>query len=152
MGHVPSLLFGHGQTTVGVMATSFRRTCGSSVLFRAPDPAAGHCQPTPLRGTPGHSQVGLAQSLVGSLLLSLGSGAHHVLFAPSRSLFPQSCASSVIKSHWPPKSNSLGILSPFVGSQGWESYCFLTVWECLCNIVLQFVGQWLYGGANGYLL
>ena len=27
---------------------------------------------------------------------------------PSKSLFPQSYGSSVIKSHWPPKSNSLG--------------------------------------------
>ena len=29
----------------------------------------------------------------------LGSGAHKVFFVPSKSLFPQSCASSVIKSH-----------------------------------------------------
>ena len=28
---------------------------------------------------------------------------------PSKSLFPQPCGSSVTKSHWPPKSNSLGI-------------------------------------------
>ena len=39
----------------------------------APDPAAGHCQPTPLPETPGHSQASLGQSLVGSLLLSHGS-------------------------------------------------------------------------------
>ena len=36
---------------------------------------------------------------------------------------PQSCGSSVIKSHWPSKSSSLGILSPFAGSPGWE-ICF----------------------------
>ena len=35
---------------------------------------------------------------------------HKVLSVSSKSLFPQSCASSVIKSHWPPKSNFLGIL------------------------------------------
>ena len=50
-------------------------------------------------------------------------GAHEVLFVPSKSLFPQSCGSSVIKSHWPPKSNSLGVLRPFAGSPGWEICC-----------------------------
>ena len=57
-----------------------------TVVFSAPDPMAGHCQPTPLLVTPGHSQESLAQALVGSLLLS--SGAHKVLFLPSKSLFP----------------------------------------------------------------
>ena len=47
----------------------------------------------------------------------LGPGVHKVLFVPSKSLFPQACVSSVIKSHWPPKSNSLGILSPFARSR-----------------------------------
>ena len=36
------------------------------------------------------------------------------------SLFPQSCGCSVIKSHWPSKSNSLGVLSPFAGSPAWD--------------------------------
>ena len=53
-----------------VMATSFKRTYASTVLFSAPDPAAVHCKPTPPPDTPGHSQASLAQSLVGSLLLS----------------------------------------------------------------------------------
>ena len=39
------------------------------------------------------------------------------------SLFPQSCGSSIIKSHWPQKSNSLGVLSPFTRSPGWEICC-----------------------------
>ena len=43
---------------------------------------------------------------MGSFLL--GPGAHKVLFVPSKSLSPQSCVHFVIKSHWPPKSNSLG--------------------------------------------
>ena len=76
---------------VGVMqilATSFKRTCGHTIVFSAPDPAAGHCRPTPLLETPRHSQAGLAQSLVGSLLLSLRSWCAQVLFMPSRSLFP----------------------------------------------------------------
>ena len=46
-----------------IMSISFER---SSAL----DPATGHRQPRPLPETPGHSQVSLGQSLVGSLLLS----------------------------------------------------------------------------------
>ena len=53
----------------------------------------------------------------------LGPGVHKILFVPSKSLFPQSCGSSVIKYCWPSKSNSLGILSPFAGFSGWE-ICF----------------------------
>ena len=49
----------------------------------------------------------------------LGPGLHKVLFVPSKSLLPQSCVSSVIKSHLHPKSNSLGVLSPFARSPGW---------------------------------
>ena len=47
------------------------------------------------------------------------------LCVPSKSLFPVSCVSSVIKSHWPPKSNSLGVLGPFAASPypGWEICC-----------------------------
>ena len=70
------------------MVTSFKR----SHAFRAPSPAAGHCQPTPLPETLGYSQASLGQSLVGSLLLS--PGAHKVLFVSSKSLFLQSCVSS----------------------------------------------------------
>jgi len=38
------------------------------------------------------------------------------------SLVPQSCGNFVIKSHWPTKSDSLGIPSPFVRSPGWEAW------------------------------
>ena len=47
----------------------------------------------PLMETPGYSEASLGQSLVGSLLLLLGSGTRKVLFVPSMSLFPQSCVS-----------------------------------------------------------
>ena len=50
-------------------------------------------------------------------------GTHKALFVPSKSLFSQSGGNSVIKSHWPPKSNSLRVLSPFAGSAGWEICC-----------------------------
>ena len=65
----------------------------------------------------------------------LDPGAYKILFAPSKSLFPQSCLSSVIKSHWPPKSNYLGVVSPFARSQVGKSVVgsgsFLTVQEFL---------------------
>ena len=53
----------------------------------------------------------------------LGPGAHKVLFVPSKSLFLQSCVSSVIKSHWLLKSNSLGVLNPLPRSPAWEICC-----------------------------
>ena len=39
------------------------------------------------------------------------------------SCFPQSYGSSVIKSHWPSKSDSLGIPSPLARSPGWGAWC-----------------------------
>ena len=83
---------------------------------------------------PGHSQARLAQSLV--ILILLAPGVHKALFVPSKSLFPQSCGCSVIKSHWPPNSNCLRVLSHFAGYPGWESVvgprAFLTLQEFIC--------------------
>ena len=121
-GSVPCCL-AWGRTIAGVMATSFKRAYASTVVVSAPDPMSGHCQPTPLPETPGHSQASLGQSLVGSLLLSPGFWCTPGLVCALRSLFPQSCVSSVIRSHWPPESNSLGVLNPFARSLGWETYC-----------------------------
>ena len=56
-----------------IMVTSFKRSHACTATLSAPNPAAGHHQPTPLPETPGHSQASLGQSLVGSLLLSPGS-------------------------------------------------------------------------------
>jgi len=36
--------------------------------------------------------------------------------------FPQSCGSPITKSCWPSRSDSLGIPSPFVGSQGFRTF------------------------------
>ena len=55
------------------MATFFKRIYARSIVSSASDPTAGHCQPWPPLEPPGHSQASLAQSLVGSLLLSPGS-------------------------------------------------------------------------------
>ena len=56
-----------------IMVTSFKRSHARTATLSAPNPAAGHHQPTPPPETPGHSQASLGQSLVGSLLLSPGS-------------------------------------------------------------------------------
>ena len=56
-----------------IMLTSFKRSQQHTAILSVLNPAAGHCQPIPPLDTPGHSQAGLGQSLVGSLLLSLGS-------------------------------------------------------------------------------
>ena len=53
-----------------IMVTSFKRFRANTATLSAPDPAAGHCQPTPPLETPGRSQASLGQSLVGSPLLS----------------------------------------------------------------------------------
>ena len=58
---------------VKLMVTSFKRSHAHTAILSAPNPAAGHHQPTPLPETPGHSQATVGQSLVGSLLLSPGS-------------------------------------------------------------------------------
>ena len=47
-----------------------QKVCVCTVVFSAPDPATGHCQPTSPPETPKHSQASLDQSLVGSLFLS----------------------------------------------------------------------------------
>ena len=56
-----------------IMAMSFQRSHAWTATLSAPSPAAGHCQPTSLPETPGHSRASLGQSLAGSLLLSPGS-------------------------------------------------------------------------------
>ena len=70
-----------------------------------------------------HGQVWVSL-LWGHCSLLLGPGAHKILFVPSKSLFPQSYGSSVIKSRWPSKSNSLG------GSQTlcWISRLGILLW------------------------
>ena len=61
-----------------------------------------------------------------------------------------------IKLIWPPKSHSLGTLSPLAGSPGWEIFAgpitLLTVKEFLwynCSTVCGLSAQRLYGETNG---
>ena len=106
-----------------IMVTSFKMAHACTAALSALDPAAGDHQPMPLLETPDtHRQVWVSL-LWGSLFLSPWSRCTQVLFVPCKSPFPQSCVSSIIKSHWPPKLNTLGVLSPFARSQGWEICC-----------------------------
>ena len=65
-----------------------------------------------------HRQV-LLHLLWGRCSFPLGPGMHKILFVPSNGFcFPQSCGSSVIKSHCLSKLDSLGIPSLFARSPG----------------------------------
>ena len=68
-----------------------------------------------------HRQVWLSL-LWGHCSFLLGPSFHKVVFVSSKSLFPQSCGSSVIISYWPSKSDSQGIPHPFAGSPSWEAW------------------------------
>ena len=96
-GSVPCCL-AWGRTIAGVMATSFKRAYASTVVVSAPDPMSGHCQPTPLPETPGHSQASLAQSFVGSLLLSPGFCFPQGFICALQKTVSQFCGRAVIKS------------------------------------------------------
>ena len=76
-----------------IMATSFKRSHARTATLSAPNPAAGHHQPTPLPGTPRHPETGLGQSPVLSLLLSPGSWCIRFCCALQESIF-HSCVSS----------------------------------------------------------
>ena len=58
-----------------------------TVVVSALNPTAGHYGPMPPLETPRHSQASLAQSLVGSLLLSPGPCAYKVCFVLQESVF-----------------------------------------------------------------
>ena len=60
----------HGGNEDNVTSFKWSQAC---TTLGAPDPAAGYRLPTPLLETPGLSWESLAQSLVGSLLISHGS-------------------------------------------------------------------------------
>ena len=89
---VPSLIFTWGQTMVEIMkimVTSFKRSHAGTVALSAPNPAAGHRQPTPLPeilDTRGHVWVSF---LWGHCSFLLGPGAHNVVFVLSKRLFPR---------------------------------------------------------------
>ena len=124
---------------------------------QCPDPVADRYQPTPPLETPGHSQSSLAESIVGSLLLSSSWCTQG--FVPSKGLFPQSCRSSIIKSHWPssqiPWSFSVPLLDPQVEKSAVGPRTFAAMQELLwynCSPVCGSSAWRFYGGTNGDLL
>ena len=105
-----------------------------------------------------HRQVWVSCSW-GHCSFLLSPGVHNVLFVFSKSLFPQSCLSSVIKFQWAPKSNYQGFSVPLPDPQVGKSVVgprtFLTVQEFIfhnCFAVCGLSSQWLYVGVNGGLL
>ena len=96
---LPSLLFTWGQTMVEVMkimVPSCKRSHECPATLSAPNPAAGHCQPTPPRRLLDTNDQVWVSLLWAHCSFLLGPGAHDVLFVPSKSLFPQTCVSSSI--------------------------------------------------------
>ena len=77
-----------------IMATSLKKFHAHIATLSAPNPSAGHHQPTPLPETSRKSQASLGQSLVGSLLLSLGSWYVQVSLCALQESVSQSCISS----------------------------------------------------------
>ena len=71
-----------------IMMTSFKSSHIGSAACSAPNPAAGHHQPMPPPGTPGHSQASLGPCLLESLLLSPGSWCTRFCLCPTRVCFP----------------------------------------------------------------
>ena len=111
------------------MAASFTGPAPS--VSRGPDPTAGLCRP--------HASAGDTHSKSGSV--SCGDAAPSpgpwcaqgpfCALQESVSLLPQSCGSSALQPHWPPKSDSLGVPSPFAGSITCCHGC--TLGKCLAS-------------------
>ena len=110
-----------GQTVVGVivaMVTSFKRTYASmqwlpELLYSVPLTAihAPSGDSWTLTDKSGSVSCG------GHCSFLLGPALHKILFVPYKSLFPQYYGSSVIKSYWLSKSNSLGVSVPLPSPQ-----------------------------------
>ena len=105
----------------------------STVEFSTPNPAGGHCWPTPPSETPRHSQTSLDQSLVEALFLSPG-------FWCTQG-FVCALQGSVSPVLWKFR-NQIPLASKVKFPGGSQSLCRITR---LGNL-------WLYGGANDNLL
>ena len=141
-----------------IMATFLQKVPRTHCYTQPLNPAAGHCH-MPLLETPGHSWASLGQSLVGLLLLSPGSWCTQSFVCALQESVSPVLWNCVIKSHWPPKSNSLGFSVPLPDPQVEKSIVgprtFLTMQEFLwynCSAVCGLSSHWLYSGANGDLL
>ena len=91
----PSCYLTRGRSTVELLniVASFKKSRAPTVACSAPNPAAGHHQPTPPPGSPGYSWVSLGQSLVESLLLSPGTWCIQGSICALQESISQSCVS-----------------------------------------------------------
>ena len=106
-----------------IMATSFKRSHAHTAKLSAPNPGAGHRQPTPPPETPGHSQASLGQSLAGSLLLSPGSWCTRFCLCPPRVCFQSS-------GFW---RLCGGVNGDLLHEGSWHSQVYCTQSPCLCS-------------------
>ena len=163
-GCTPSLLFGPRWPSPGVCRVCGRANGDFQEDLTLPRSTSHDCRrqcphphseplPTPTSGDLRYSRVGLAQCLVGSLLLCPWSwwtqGFVCALQEPS--LLPQSCGSPAVRSHRPSMSDSLASPSPFPRCPGWESWSgprtFTALWELLwyyCSPVWGSSAWWLW--------
>ena len=129
------------------MASSSKKTYSKSLLLGMVLPMTQLCDcSTPVSS---HAFTRLSQKLTGksdSVSCAVTAPYSWVLFAQScvyalqESLFPQPCGNSVIKSHWPSKSDSLVIPRPLAGSPSLGSLETSRQCENFFHvIVLQFV-------------
>ena len=143
-----------------IMVTSFKRSCVLTAAHIAPDPAAGYHQPTPLLEIPGYSQATLGQSLLGSLLLSLGFWfAQCFVCALQESVSPVLCKFC----------NRIPLASKVKFPGGSQSLCQIprlrnllcilelslqceSLFGMICSAVCGLTAQGFYSGVNGDLL
>ena len=115
-------------TMVELIVTSSKKTYANMPCFPGPlfllflTPRQATVDPYLLWRLPNTHRQAWLSLLWGHCSFPLGPGVHKILFVLSKILFPQSYGSSVIKSQWPSKSDSLGIPSPFAGSPGWQVF------------------------------
>ena len=135
-----------------ISVTSVKRSHALTATLRAPDPAAGHCQPMASSKTPGHSQASLGRSFVGSLLLSPGSWCAR----DTRVCFPAAAKS---RQSCPTLCDSTDGSPPGSSVRPWDSPGKNT--GVGCHFLLQDLhrtpcesssAQRLYDGVNGNLL
>ena len=155
----PPCCLAWSQTMVGemkVMVTSFKMPSARTVVFSAPEPQQATINPRLCwKFLDTHRQLWLSLLWEHCFFL-LAPGGHKILFVSSKSLFLQSCGSSVIKSHGLqsqiPWGCSVPLPDPQIGKSVVGSRNFLTVQEFLwynCSAVCVSSSQRLYGVANG---
>ena len=125
---------------------------------QCPDPEASRCRPTPLLETPRLSQASLAESLVGSLLISLESWyTQGFVSALQEFVFPvlwKFCNQIPLTCKFPGNIQSLCWI-PRLGKSVVGPGAFITVQELLwynCSPVCRSPTQWRFGKVDGNLL